>query len=593
MLWLVAALTASAPQRRMPPPEVTYTVRADPTDTSGFDVAIHLRHAPASFELAMYRHPEYDDRYWRYLDGVSVDGAGTRITRADSAVWRVTGAASDVTVRYRLRLPPETGLQRQAWRPFLTLTGGLVDGPHALLYVVGAEGAPARVVLSLPDGWRVATPLRPTADPSSFFASSVAELMDSPILFGRFHDWSFTVDDAPHRVVYWESPDARPFDTLTFVSHLAGVVREAVALFGRPPYAQYTFLYRDRAWGALEHPDAVTLGAPSADLAADPDAELEETAHEFFHAWNLMRIHPAGYGGVTYRPRPLSTGLWVSEGFTMFYADLLPRRAGLTVGDSTRAAHLERLLGRYYENPVFARFSAERISQSSYAPNPAFLGDYQGSTHLNGEVLGAMLDLLIRGRTGGRRSLDDVMRGLAADSAGFTTGSVQRLVARTCGCDVRAFFDRYVRHAGVVDANRYLGLIGLHADTAWVPAVDDSGRATPDLRVWSYLPPGSSRPAILLGTPFGAWGRAGLHSGDLLESVGDSSVTSVAGFRAVLVRLRIGDTVPVVVRRGHQTLSVRVVISGFKHAVVRISRLGTISDGQRRLLAAWEAGATD
>ncbi|HWH02155.1 MAG TPA: hypothetical protein VN674_00570 [Gemmatimonadales bacterium] len=582
MLWLPVVHAALA----SPFPDVTYTIRVDPASLSAFDVTMTVRHAPDSFTLAMFRHPEYDDRYWRYLDSVTVDG-GT-IRHDGDATWSVTHATADVTIHYRLVLPPQSSPQRSAWKPFLTPTGGLVDAPHALLYVVGAEHGPSEVRLELPKGWRVATPL--AGDSGRFRARNVAELMEGPFLLGQLREWEFRVANTPHRVFYWDAPDGKPFDTTRFVSHIQAIVRQASALFGGLPYARYSFLYQDQSYGALEHPDAVTLGAPSPDLASDPDALLEETAHEYFHLWNLMRIKPAGYGGVTYQPRPLSTGLWVSEGFTMFYADLLPRRAGLPLRDSTRARHLERLLARYLENPVFARYSAERISESSYAPDPVFLGDYQGSTHLNGEIIGSMLDMLIRSRTGGRRSLDDVMRGLARDSVGFTTTSVQRLVGAACGCDVTAFFDRYVRGAGVIDVNEYLHLIGLRAEVDTVLAVDDSGRAVPDVRIWSYQPVGAQRPLLLLNTPLSQWGRAGFHSGDSLVSMGDSLMTDVAAARRAMRRLRVGDTLRVTVARRDGEFTARVPLTTFQHPLVRIVADSGAPASVRKLREQWETG---
>src|SRR5215472_10458750 len=147
MFWLLAALLS-------PFPDVAYVIRVDPADLSGFEVTMTVRHAPATFSLAMFSHPEYDDRYWRYLENVTADGA--TITRTDSALWVVSKAGAEVTVHYRLHLPPQTSAQRAVWKPFLTPTGGLVDAPHALLYVVGAERGPSRVRLVVPDGWRIA-----------------------------------------------------------------------------------------------------------------------------------------------------------------------------------------------------------------------------------------------------------------------------------------------------------------------------------------------------------------------------------------------------------------------------------------------------
>ncbi|HEY6110114.1 MAG TPA: hypothetical protein VIV56_14545, partial [Gemmatimonadales bacterium] len=393
-------------------PVVSYTLRVDSADLSGFDVEMRIRNARDTVRLALVAHPEYDDRYWRFVRDLrveSVAGAGSAL-RQDSALWRVVIPGGAGVVRYRLQLPPAEGRFRSAWVPFLAPTGGLVGGPHSFLYVVGAELAPAHVTLDLPGGWDVATGLEPTADPRTFFASSVGVLVDCPILAGRFRSWRFAVDGVPHRVVYWPLPDAQPFDTAALVGGLERFARQAVALFGRAPYRDFTFQIQDGAVGSLEHANSVSLGAPSGQLAEGLTDFFGEASHEYFHTWNLVRIHPIEYGGVDYRTPPRSRGLWWGEGVTMLYADLLRRRAGLPVSDSTRAAHLEGLIARYLANPGPARFSAESASVVAYGADPGALGDYSASTHLQGELLGTMLDFVVRDASAGRRSLDDVVR---------------------------------------------------------------------------------------------------------------------------------------------------------------------------------------
>ena len=59
----------------------------------------------------------------------------------------------------------------------------------------------------------------------------------------------FGVDGVPHRVVYWPLPDATPFDTLAFVNGLERMTRQAIALYGRAPYREFSFLYQDGAVG--------------------------------------------------------------------------------------------------------------------------------------------------------------------------------------------------------------------------------------------------------------------------------------------------------------------------------------------------------
>jgi predicted metalloprotease with PDZ domain len=274
-------------------PAIDYTLRVDPGDTSGFDVTMHIRNAADRFRVAMVAHPEYDDRYWRYVTGMRATSPTGRasVARADSAVWQVAAPGGDVVLHYRLALPPRPAVAA-AYRPFIAPGGALVGGVYAFMYVVGATFAPAHVRLDIPADWQVATGLEPTVDPHVFFAPSAYVLVESPILLGRLRSWRFAVDGVPHRVAYWSAPGAQAFDTTAFVDGVRRIVEQAIRLFGRAPYRDYSFLFRDAAYGSLEHANSVTIGIPSADLARDPNAYVAEIAHEYFHAWNIIRIHP-------------------------------------------------------------------------------------------------------------------------------------------------------------------------------------------------------------------------------------------------------------------------------------------------------------
>src|SRR5204863_6532639 len=81
-------------------PVVLYTLRVDAADLSGFAVELRIRNAPDTFHLAMAAHPEYDDRYWRFLRGLSIEGRGNSATivREDSSLWRVSAPGGEATV---------------------------------------------------------------------------------------------------------------------------------------------------------------------------------------------------------------------------------------------------------------------------------------------------------------------------------------------------------------------------------------------------------------------------------------------------------------------------------------------------------------
>jgi predicted metalloprotease with PDZ domain len=464
------------------------------------------------------------------------------------------------------------------------------------MYVIGATLVPVHIALDLPAGWQIATGLVPTSDPHTFFAPSADVLVDSPIFVGRFRDWRFAVESVPHRVVYWTLPDATPFDTTAFVRAIEGIVRQAVALFGRPPYREYTFIVQDGAYGGLEHLNSVTLGAPSAALARDQSEPLAEATHEFFHTWNLMRIRPAerASAGLQHRQAGQSRGLWFSEGLSMYYADLLPRRAGLRPADSTRIAHLERVLARYLSMPGNTHISPERAGLAEYGTPPGSLGDYDPSVHAQGEVLGTMIDFIVREATNGRRSIDDVMRVMLerfAGERGFTGQAVERVVSDVCGCPMRSFFDVYVRNAAQIDFNRYLGLLGLRARVSWSPALGPDGKPAPDRRIYAWLPPGERELRLLLTDPSSAWVRAGLHTGNRVTAVNGRPVATWPELRAAIASARIGDTVRVDVERprdGAWTAS--VVVRGYDRPMVRIEELSPATERQLRLRAAWLGG---
>ncbi len=575
-------------------PVVSYRLRVDSTDLSGFAVEMRIRNAPDTVRLAMAAHPEYDDRYWRYLTGLRVEmrGTATTIVREDSAVWRVVAPGGELTVRYRIMLPTPAESPRAAWRPFLSATGGLVGGPYAFLYVVGTTLAPSQVSLDLPESWTVATGLEPTADPRIYFAPTVDALMDSPIFAGHFRDWRFAVDGVPHRIVYWPAPGAAPFDTLAFARGVEGIVRQAVALFGRPPYREYTFIVQDSAYGALEHRNSVTIGAPSATLAPHPEWTFAELSHEYTHTWNLMRIRPEEYGGVDFRTQKPVTGLWFSEGLTMRYADLFLRRAGLPVQDSTQVSHLESLLGRYFASPGNARYSAEQISRVAYNAEPGALGDYSASVHLVGELLGTVLDLVIRDATAGARSMDDVMRLMLerhSGEHGFSGRDVERAVTDVCSCNVHALFESNVRGAAPIAFDRWLSLAGLRTVVSWTPSLDRGGSPAVDMRVRAWLPPEGGRLRMLVLNPASAWGRAGLHTNDQLVSINGRAMATWPELRTLLTSAHIGDTLRFEVARPTGAYRTNVVISGYDRPVVRIEEIATATARQRGVRTGWLA----
>lgn len=582
-------------------PRISYYVAMDPGDPSSIRVAMQIENAPRSVRLAMAVHPEYDDRFWRYITDWHVDGMDRRALLAVDRdnVWRVLSHAGYTNVSYRIQLPRENPTSRPVWHTALRADGGsintvdtflyLPDFPHAEIRIRLENRAP--VVWDVPGGNSIEV-----AGGTAWqeFSADAATLLDSPLLYGsNLRLWHFEVDNVPHAIVYWPLSNATTFDTTQFVDAIRRVVVEAVGVFGKPPYSHYTFLLEDGAWGALEHANSVTIGMPSRDLAANPRAYLTELAHEFFHTWNLVRLYPEGRGILNERPPAHTTGLWLSEGITMYYAEALTRRAGFPERGRPRTDLLAEELESYYGSSGNMLVSPEEAS-SRAVDTTGINGDYEPNYYVQGRLIGTALDLIIGDSTSRRRGLDDVMRALYSEFAtkrGFSTADVERSASTVCGCDLRSFFDEHVRNPRQLDFNNYLLLTGYRVQVDTTSAVDSVGARLPDLRIWVYQPRGGGRMRVMISDPSSVWAKSGLHTGMDLVTFNRAQIDSFPDFRRAIRSVKLGDVVPVDIVQGSNPTRVTVHVTGYDRPRVRIVDASNITPAQLERRRLWLAAA--
>jgi predicted metalloprotease with PDZ domain len=330
---------------------------------------------------------------------------------------------------------------------------------------------------------------------------------------------------------------------------------------------------------------------PSADLARDPRAHAVQIAHEFFHTWNLVAIHPDSYGELTYRRSPANGGLWLGEGVTLHYADVLVRRAKLTDAADTRARHLEGLLARYHSAPWSTTVSPEAASLAfgqTMIENPNATSGY----YLQGELLGEALDAAIRDSTGDQRSLDDFMRALyqhSRNGKGYSSQDLEHVASAVCGCRLASFFDRQVRRAGLIDLAPAAARLGWRIVVDTVAAVDDAGAPVPDLRFNVGLVEDSTI-VLAMTYPTGVWAGAGVRTGDVVESLNGARVSSVGQLFAPLRRLRAGDTASLTLRRSGVPVHIDVILRGYDRPRARLVDQPVVTPEQRARRTRWLGG---
>ena len=566
-------------------PRIEYQITISQSDLSGFDVEMRIPQTQGRSRIAMAVHPEYDDRYWRYIEKFSATdarGRTLRFSKEEDTLWRIENGRGDLVIRYRLRLPGQQGTHRDAWKPFLTPHGGMIGDLHSLMYVVGEEERSARISLVMPAGWKAASGLEPTRDPR-VYTGSTALMMDSPIMIGAITEHNYQASGIPHKIVFWSEPGGPTFDANAIVTNVRKLSEETIRAFGPPPYARYVFMFQNGGQSALEHMTSSNYG-----LSLGMEDLLEEVAHEYIHVWNLMDVRPRERIGVRYRFAEPTGVLWWSEGATIMFSDLLIRRAGLPGESRTRLQRLESMIARYLSSPGYYTLSAEQVSRGD--SHPDLLGNNFASTHLQGEVLNVMLDLKIRDVTNGQRNVVDVMRLLARRfdfRRGIVNSDIERAIAEVCSCDIRPFFGEYIHGAKKIDFDHYLGLMGVVAEVGSTPAVNRDGSPAVDLRIGPVSTEGQLR--IRITNSESAWARSGLNTGDQLVSINDQNISTWAELRQWLVRAKIGDLARVVVLRDGARREFEVRIAGYMIPTVHLVEIPSATEKQLRLREAWKA----
>ena len=420
-LLLVCAAILALPLRApatQPEGSMAFTVSMQQAANHRFHVA--LRCDGLRGETQDFKMPVWTPGFYRVLDYAKYvrdfraeDGAGQDLPweKVAGNNWRVaTGNAAAIVLNYDV----EASVSFVA-RNYIDDTRAFIAPAGLFLHLAERIQHPVTAAFQLPPGWaRISTGLDPVAgQPNTFFAPDFDVLYDSPMLVGNQETLQFFVAGRPHTLVVENVPASVNREKMT--SDLQRMVEAATRLIGDVPYQHYTFLLMGKGNGGIEHTNSAAI-AFNGDSLTKEDGYLRwlsYVAHEYFHNFNVKRIRPLALGPFDYDQANLTDMLWVSEGLTVYYQDLVLVRAGLM----TRGQYLEKLAGAItkFQNAPGHRYQSAAESSLYTWGTPPGGGDRSTSISYydNGAMLGALLDLNIRNESHNRKSLDDVMRGLS------------------------------------------------------------------------------------------------------------------------------------------------------------------------------------
>jgi len=391
----------------------------------------------------------------RVMDVQARDGRGTRLTveKVDLHTWRISGTGN-VVVEY--------GIFWDDAGPF----SSQIDNDHAFLnlattlfYVPQRRAEPVSVEFSdVPAGWAIAVALRADDQANRFHAEGYDALVDAPVEIGRFEQFRFEVEKARIRVAV----HASTWNRNALEDKLRRIVAYQVRLMREVPFEEFLFIYHFGAGGGgMEHANSTAISSGS-------DATTDGvSAHEFFHLWNVKRIRPKSLEPVDYTRENITRALWFAEGVTSTYGSYTLLRSGLWTPEqfyNDVAGEISTLEAR----PASRWKSAEEASLDAWFEKyrsyrqPAFSISYYNK----GQILGLLLDIVIRDATDNRKSLDDVLRHMNEEYAKKgrfydDSDGIQAAAEKVAGVSHESFFSRYVAGVEPLPYAELLALAGL------------------------------------------------------------------------------------------------------------------------------------
>jgi predicted metalloprotease with PDZ domain len=478
LVLVLAGLTTAAGAQRLAP--IVYTLKFPAPERHTADVVATIptdKAATIDLMLPVWSPGYYvqEDYASRLHDFVARGPAGDslHVEHPRPNRWRVTtGGAATVTLTYEL----------ECSRP--TVTGNsvvadyaVINGAPTFVTLVEHAGRAHEVHIELPAQWhQTATSLAAASDgkPNDYAATSYDELVDSPIVIGNIRMHEFAVRGSTHYLA--DVGDvAATYNGDSAAAKLEKIAEANARFWGGLPFRKYVFLNVFRqGGGGLEHLNSTLLTSSPRAETGTSIRWLDYVAHEYFHAENVKRFRPVELGPFDYESPPRTAGLWLAEGVTSYYGELLVSRSGVgTIADFLDA--LSRAITAVQNRPGRLVQTLEQASLGIFATGGSGIGGNAAQTvsyYDKGQVAGWLLDARIQHASDGRKTLDDFMRlGMErhGGARGYTPDDLVSLASALAGTDLTEFMRKVLRTTDEVDYTEALDWFGLRFSASTDP----------------------------------------------------------------------------------------------------------------------------
>lgn len=520
------------------------------------------------------------------------DGTGRflEVEKTAKNRWRIdTEGARELTLNY------------DVWAGELHVSSSWIESDFALLNGAGiflfSEDSRLwrqEIVVKLPESWsRIRTSLTALQDKRHFSASNYDELVDSPIVAGNAPEYEFSHDGQNYVLV--NQGESGFWDGERSMRDLTAIVKGQQEFWAVNPFDRdYLFLnFLLEGSGGLEHDHSTVMMASRWAMRNEKEyiKWLALVSHEFFHSWNVRRMRPVALAEYDYSKEVYTRELWLAEGLTSYYDNLLLFRAGLI----DVASYFE-LLAEEFRN--YETTPGREVRSAELASFDTWIKHYkQDSNNVNstisyygkGALIGFVTDMEIRRTTHNRASLDTVMREMysrygpqGSAPGGYPPGAFEQVVESVAGLDVRRVVEELLRTTADPDIDAALGWYGLDLARSDGNGASDIKPAGIGVK-WSISGAALFAEYVVRGYPAAV---AGVLPGDELLAIDKLRVTPET-YQARFLKLEEGEEIELTVVRDGRLITLPMVTGPEIPVSYFIQPTTRISNRQKKRMEAW------
>ena len=450
---------------RMPKPQNHYfEVQMNISENSDKQVEVKLPvWAPGSYLVREF------SKNINLVKAFTKDGKVLKVSKKSKNAWVIdAGSEKNIQVKYEVY-----SFEVSVRTPFLDLSHGFVSGSGIFMYVDKAKNQAGSLTVFPHESFKRISTSLPFAETDKyngqrFLFENYDQLVDCPLEIGNQEIFEFTSAGVTHTVAMYGEAN---YDVNDLKRDMAKIVEAETAVFGINPNKNYTFIVHNvvDGQGGLEHMNSCVLSVNRWTYAGQQYVDfLNLVAHEYFHLWNVKRIRPIELGPFNYDEENYTSLLWVMEGFTSYYDELILRRTGF-YSEETFLAKLQSSINYVEGTP------GSRVQPVAHASFDAWVKAYRPNENSSntsmtyysrGSVLASVIDAMIVAESDGKKCLDHFMQQLYKTyyeglKRGFSEAEFKQELAKFMGKNMDEFFLKYVDGTEIIPYKEFYAPVGL------------------------------------------------------------------------------------------------------------------------------------